>query len=260
MFEYKEAREWLKEAGQVAWEYYRNAEPSIKNKTTYMKEVDLKVQEILIEKIDKQYPDIGILAEEGNLRKEPKGEPTYFVLDPIDGTASFISGFPSWGIAFGVIESSKPSTGYFYMPATDDFFYTDAIGSVYRNDSKATMKKFEEIHRETLLLGVSRIHRNFKISPEYPGKVRSLGAVAAHICYVATGSADAALVSGRGVRIWDIVPGLAMLHRNGGTARYINGDDFIFTNELLSGNKLSMPVLFGHEKNIEYFIEHITTQ
>ena len=155
--------------------------------------------------------------------KEPEKGDTYFVLDPIDGTASFIAGFPVWGIALGVIESRNPSAGYFYMPAIDDFFYTDATGSVYRNDTEVKMKKFAKANRETLLLGISGIHREFEISPEYPGKVRSLGSAVSHICYAATGSADVALVS-HNVKIWDIVPGAAMLLRNGGIARYINGN------------------------------------
>ena len=50
MFEQNEAREWLKEAGKLAWNYYRKAVPSATENKTYVKEVDLIVQNFLLEK------------------------------------------------------------------------------------------------------------------------------------------------------------------------------------------------------------------
>jgi myo-inositol-1(or 4)-monophosphatase len=55
------------------------------------------------------------------------------VIDPIDGTASFVCGLPVWGIAVGVLEKKLPVAGYFYMPATGDFFAATTEGRVYRN-------------------------------------------------------------------------------------------------------------------------------
>ena len=255
MLQSTQARSWLKKAGTLALKYFRNANPAIKDDKTYVTEADLAVQSYLKEKIIKQFPDVGILSEEENYTKKPQDGKTYFVIDPIDGTAMFVSGLSIWGIAIGVIKSAIPIAGFFYMPATDDFYHTETNGSVYLNERKTQLKPFDKIQRESLLLTVSRAHKRFEINPDYPGKVRCLGSTEAHICYVATGGADAALVSDS--YIWDLAAGIAMLYRNGGTARYINGDEFIFSEELIMKRKLAAPVLLGQDSSIQYFIENI---
>ena len=255
MLKSAQARTWLKAAGTLALRYFRNANPSIKDDKTYITEADLAVQSYLNEKIINNFPDVGILSEEENYTKKPRDGKTYFVIDPIDGTAMFVSGLPIWGIAIGVIKSGVPIAGFFYMPATDDFYYTETDGPVYLNEIKTQLKPFDKIQRESLLLTVSRAHKRFEINPDYPGKIRCLGSTEAHICYVATGGADVALVSDS--YIWDLAAGIAMLYRNGGTARYINGDDFFFSEELIMKRKLASPVLLGQDNSIQYFIENV---
>ena len=250
-----QAKSWLKAAGNIALKYFRNVNPSIKDDKTYVTKADLAVQSYLKEQIIKNYPNVGILSEEENyLRKSNDGE-LYFVIDPIDGTAMFVSGLPIWGIAIGVVKSGKPIAGFFYMPATNDFYGTETVGPVYLNGSKTRLKPFDKIQRESLLLTVSRAHKWFNISPDYPGKARCLGSTEAHICYVATGGADVALVSGS--YIWDLAAGIAMLYRNGGTARYINGDEFFFSEELMMKRKLASPVLLGQNDSIQYYMDNV---
>jgi myo-inositol-1(or 4)-monophosphatase len=255
MLEYEQVNPWLKEAGALALQYYRNVKPSVKSDKTYVTEADLAVQSFLNEKIIKNYPDVGILSEEADYTRKPQDGETYFVLDPIDGTAMFVSGLPVWGISLGVIKSGKAIAGFFYMPATDDLYYTEIDGPVYLNESTTQLKPFTNGQRESLLLTVSRPHKLFDINTNYPGKIRSFGSTEAHICYVATGSADVAVVSK--VYIWDLAAGIAMLYRNGGTARYFNGDEFFFSEELLSKGQLTSPILLGHEESIRFYLEYL---
>ena len=255
MLKYAQAKSWLQAAGALALRYFRNVKPSMKDDKTYVTDADLGVQSLLEEKIVENFPDVGILSEENNYSKKPQDGETYFVLDPIDGTAMFVSGLPIWGIALGVIKSGKPIAGFFYMPVTDDFYYTETTGPVYLNETKTRLKPFDKVQRESLLLTVSRAHKRFDIHPDYPGKARCLGSTQAHICYVATGSADVALVSGS--YIWDLAAGIAMLYRNGGTARYINGDEFFFSEELFMKRKLALPVLLGQNSSIQFYIDNV---
>ena len=113
MLEYEQVNPWLKEAGALALQYYRNVKPSVKSDKTYVTEADLAVQSFLNEKIIKNYPDVGILSEEADYTRKPQDGETYFVLDPIDGTAMFVSGLPVWGISLGVIKSGKAIAGFF---------------------------------------------------------------------------------------------------------------------------------------------------
>ena len=69
----KQAKRWLKEAGKLALGYFRNVEPSLKDNHTYVTEADLKVQAYLVDKIDKYYPDIGVLVLGANSGKKGPG-------------------------------------------------------------------------------------------------------------------------------------------------------------------------------------------
>lgn len=250
----KQVKEWLENAGRLALKYFRNVEPSLKDNHTYVTEADLRVQDYLMERIQKAYPNAGVLAEERDLIKPPENGETYFAVDPIDGTASFVAGLPVWGIALGVINARQPVAGYFYMPATGDFFFTGEEGPVYRNDTIALMRPSQEIHRESIFLTVSRAHQKLSIQADYPGKIRCLGSTVAHICFTATGSADACAASS--CHIWDLAAGLALLVRNGGRAVYVNGETFSIDDHMLSGKKSPMPILFGSGRRIEYFRQH----
>lgn len=75
--------------------------------------------------IASRFPDHGILGEEFGTQD---GERRYlWVIDPIDGTKSFISGSPLFGMLIGVLEEGIPQAGLIRMPALDECF-AGAIG------------------------------------------------------------------------------------------------------------------------------------
>lgn len=69
--------------------------------------------------IRKRYPDHAILGEEGG---QDGAGPHGWVLDPIDGTRSFISGFPTWGTLIAYHEGSEPLVGIMDQPFTGERF------------------------------------------------------------------------------------------------------------------------------------------
>ena len=235
-------------AGKVAMKYYRHVKPSWKKNHTYVTEADLAVQDYLLQALDKYFPDDGIIGEENDFCKDPVSGNRYWILDPIDGTAAFTSGYPVWGIAMGLIDNDKPVGGCFFMPATSDLFITTPEGQVLRNGESTRIKKPEPLHRESVLLVISRFHREFTLDPQYPGKVRCLGSAIAHLCYAATGSADAAL-TGPAAYLWDIAAALPMLAVNGGTWVYLSGEAMDIK-DLLKGKPMPQPMLGGHPDTI----------
>src|SRR6476660_4751188 len=64
--------------------------------------------------IRQHFPDHGIIGEEfGNERTEAE---YVWVLDPIDGTKSFIAGFPLWGTLIALLHKSTPVFGMMHQP------------------------------------------------------------------------------------------------------------------------------------------------
>lgn len=79
---------------------------------------DREAERILRTHISGHYPDHAILGEEEG---ETAGTAPYrWIVDPIDGTKSFVAGVPLYGVLIGVEVRGEPSVGVIYLPALDD--------------------------------------------------------------------------------------------------------------------------------------------
>ncbi len=76
------------------------------------------------------FPDHGIIGEEfGNERTDAE---YIWILDPIDGTKSFICGMPAWGTLIALLRSGEPVFGMMNQPFTRERFSGDGGGASYR--------------------------------------------------------------------------------------------------------------------------------
>src|SRR5262245_13411787 len=82
---------------------------------------DREAEQVIRSIISRHFPDHSILGEESG---EAKGDPRYkWIIDPIDGTKSFIHGVPLYATLIGLEVDSKPSIGVVYLPALDEMVY-----------------------------------------------------------------------------------------------------------------------------------------
>jgi len=242
----------MEKASAIALMNFRQASVYRKSDKTYVTEADFNVQNYLEIHLQADFPDDGIIAEEEELIREPKSGSTYWVIDPIDGTASYINGMPTWGISIGIIKDDEPYAGFFYMPITGDFYSVENGSPVYLNGKVAQMRTPKALYRESLLLTQSSLHsKNYYIKRTYPGKVQGYGSNVTHLCYLATGSADAVLLEK--VKIWDMVVGMAMLKSNDGVFQGINSKYPITYDTLISGVINEWPLIVGHREIISKF-------
>ena len=244
---------WIEEhivhAGKLAMALFGNVSPSIKQNESYVTQADLEVQSYLVDAIRSSCPDDGIIAEEDEVSIQPaQGERTW-IIDPIDGTSSFVRGFPTWGIAVGIVEGDTPVGGFFYMPTTGDFFKTSKQGEVIKNDEVIRPRALPNQQKESVLLVDSKFHRMFEVDPDYRGKIRSLGSASAHASYVATGSADAVLFPD--LPVWDLAMGIALLSNAGASILYYDGSP-VSLRELVEHGRANQPLLCGQPQMIEH--------
>ena len=80
--------------------------------------------------IKKTFPEHGILGEEFEAER-PDAE-YIWVLDPIDGTKSFICGMPAWGTLIALTRRGEPIYGMMHQPFTREQFTGDGSGASYR--------------------------------------------------------------------------------------------------------------------------------
>lgn len=78
-------------------------------------EADRAVESLLRDRLRAQFPGHALLGEE--FGAEGRGDAPTWVIDPIDGTRSFITGWPVWGTLLALTQQGQPRLGILHMPA-----------------------------------------------------------------------------------------------------------------------------------------------
>src|SRR5437899_2549207 len=87
------------DAGNLALRHFRHVASERKADRTLVTAADREVEAFLVAALRSRLPEAGILGEEGTVHD---GRGSYrIVLDPIDGTAAFVAGLPTWCICIG---------------------------------------------------------------------------------------------------------------------------------------------------------------
>lgn len=117
------AIKWAREAGELTLQYYRSASLEIETKSdaSPVTIADRKAEELLRQRISAGFPDDAVLGEE---YPEKPGTSGYrWILDPIDGTKSFMSGVPLYGTLIGIEHGGESVVGVVGMPALNEYYY-----------------------------------------------------------------------------------------------------------------------------------------
>jgi histidinol phosphatase-like enzyme (inositol monophosphatase family) len=112
-----------REAGRSTLEFFRQENVAVewKHDATPVTIADRSAEEYLRRRIATVFPDDGILGEEFG---EQSGSSGYrWILDPIDGTKSFVSGVPLYGTLVGVELEGRSRLGVIVIPALDEYAY-----------------------------------------------------------------------------------------------------------------------------------------
>ncbi len=246
-------RDLVLAAGETAVHMRAGAGVHRKADRSFVTDADLAVQAALIDALHKRYPDDGIVAEEEGVGRGPPKARRVWVLDPIDGTASYASGLPGWGVSVGLVEDGRAVAGWFHMPVTGEVFEADAGGGMRMapdppSPLEATaLRPAEPFHRESSIFVDSGFHKRFLLDASFPGKVRSVGTTVGHLAYVAAGHADAVVLSN--VHVWDIASGMAMVAAAGGVTRYFDGTD-VDIMAYMAGEDVVRPMIAGHAETV----------
>ncbi|OQY68931.1 MAG: hypothetical protein B6D46_02195 [Polyangiaceae bacterium UTPRO1] len=204
------------EAGELARSFFRNVTAERKPDHTLVTAADRAVEKFLTPRLSELVPGARILGEEFGATGSSHAACTV-TLDPIDGTAAFIAGLPTWCITIGLLRRGVAVGGVTYLPMTGETYAADE--DVAEWNGRALGPTTAPERGDLFMLTHSEFHRGE--ARRFPGKIRSLGSTAYHMALVARGAATAAIL-GR-PHLWDIAAGAAMLRAIGGELRYRSG-------------------------------------
>lgn len=142
MLDLKERLEFAREAttvsGPLILGYYqdRNLVVELKRDRSVVTEADRNAELKLRELIRKAYPDDGIVGEE--FGAENGDREFCWVLDPVDGTQSFVCGVPLFGTLIGLTYRKKAVLGVVHFPALNELYFGSLGGGAWWTPRNAT--------------------------------------------------------------------------------------------------------------------------
>ena len=220
------------------------------NKTSSSDPRDIKLypdvaSENLIKKIINESSDYEILAEESGESSDNLGS-IFWVVDPLDGTANYNRDIPICCVSIGMIEDMKPLFGVIYDFNSDEIYCGDCINKVATlNNSPIHVSMINDKKDGVLITGLpfntdySDSSLNNLISDMQSWKkTRMIGSAAMASCYIASGKAE--LYKEKGIYLWDILAGAAIVEAAGGLAEIKNVRenyqvDVTFSNQKIKG-------------------------
>lgn len=169
--------------------------------------------------IRQTFPGHGIIGEEfGNERTDAE---YVWVLDPIDGTKSFITGMPAWGTLIALTRGGVPVYGMMHQPFTRERFTGDGLGARYRGpagERTLRTRRCAELS-EALLMTTSPLLMK-EADRESFGKVERAARLSRYggdcyaYCMLAAGHVD--LVIETELKPYDILPLIPIILGGGG--------------------------------------------
>lgn len=236
------AENLAKEAGQIIRPYFRKS-IAIERKTddSPVTIADKKAEEHMRAKIVKAFPDHGIIGEEfGNTNESAEFK---WILDPIDGTKSFICGAQSFGTLIALTQNDSPVLGVFYQPILDELLVGDNF-TTKLNGQTSMVRQCTEIEEAVLLttdhLNVHKYQNDngFNALVADVRLYRNWGD-----CYgyylLCSGFAD--IMIDPIMNIWDMAALLPIIKGAGGAFASYSGGDPLKDNSLVASNPVLLP-------------------
>ena len=202
------------------------------NKLSLSDKRDTKLQadvssENLIKQVISDDSNYEILAEESGKSSENLGE-TFWVIDPLDGTANYNRNIPICCVSIGMVANLKPVFGVIYDFNNDELYVGDCINKTTTLNGNTInvsdiCNKDEGIVVTGLPLSTDYSDsslQNLISDMQVWKKTRMIGSAAMASCYIASGKAE--MYKEKGIYLWDIIAGAAIVESAGGSAEILN--------------------------------------
>ena len=206
---------------------------------------DLKVNELIIQRINEKYKDINweILSEE-NVKKDSENPiiiaDWMWVLDPLDGTKDFIQGTNNYAMHLALNFRQKPYIGIVLIPEKDELWIADGekVWCEQKNGSKIKPKLSKNSKLEDMLLVTSKNHKNQTLKNLIQkinfNKVITMGSIGCKIASIVRGESDIyiclSLPGNSSPKDWDFAAPEAILKAAGGAITNLDNQEISYGN------------------------------
>jgi inositol-phosphate phosphatase/L-galactose 1-phosphate phosphatase/histidinol-phosphatase len=139
----------LDSASQICIQHFRSQVPfDIKQDDSPVTIADKAAEKALRDILAARYPKHAIYGEE---QGHSEGEGGTWVIDPIDGTKSFLLGNPLFGCLVGFVEDNVVQAGGLAMPALNEIWTADRTGSTLLNGKPCRVSECKQLDQANIL-------------------------------------------------------------------------------------------------------------
>jgi len=184
-----------KKAGEAIREIYKgDIEVEIKEDSSPLTKADKAANDVIVQELVLNYPDIPILSEEGKSipYEERKGWGLFWLIDPLDGTKEFIKKNGEFTVNIALISDGVPVLGVVYAPILNLCYYAKSGEGAYKDGVRLPSAK-----SDVFTVVASKSHNNEEtekfiesMKKEYPNLQTKFIGSSLKLCLVAEGVAD----------------------------------------------------------------------
>ena len=216
--------------GEVAAESFRTgvAVETKAGKTDVVTEADRAAQRRVEEVIREEHPEEPIVGEENDaLKAVPESGPAWIV-DPIDGTNSYVRELSTWATAVACVVDGTPVAACNALPALDDVYTADGEAA-YRNGADISVSTVADPERAAVVPTVwwprerrDEYARACEAIVDRFADLRRPGSAQVALAMVAAGAVEGVLTNVQ-TKPWDTVAGVHLVERAGGKVTDLQG-------------------------------------
>jgi 3'(2'), 5'-bisphosphate nucleotidase len=228
------------DAGAIIMKHYKTGlNVEIKGDNSPVTVADQQADGFISAALRQLTPNIPVISEEGDYENMPHTS-TYWLVDPLDGTRSFIKGEDEFTVNIGLVVNNRAHMGVIFAPALDKLYYTWTNGLAYKHLTKGfencevsgTPQKItvSKQSADGVRVIASKNHRNQETEDYIKTlKVKEfIGASSSYkFCLIAEGQADIYPRFGNTMQ-WDTCAGQAILEAAGGKVKTTDGGEFLY--------------------------------
>jgi myo-inositol-1(or 4)-monophosphatase len=205
----------------------------------YVTAWDRRSEAAILEVLAREAPGIAVLAEEGGGKRAS----TMWAVDPLDGTTNFTRGFPTVGVAVGLLDAGKPVIGVVIGPFLGIEFTAAAGQGAHRNGERLPAMGAIEPSKAVVATGFPFKNKALlaRYQPVLNAALRSFedlrraGSAALDLAWTAAGTFDGFFELG--LNTWDVAAGAALVLEAGGRVTdWSGGGDWVETGNILAGS------------------------
>lgn len=216
----------VREAGQKLMALWPKKNPGPLKTTqkpdgTFVTEADMQANETLVHGLSKLFPKDAILSEEGGGESLLSTADRIWIMDPLDGTQSFIDGDDDFSVLLALSDKNELTYGLMYFPARDLMAVAKKGQGAFVNNAKVSVATNSKPRDRSVYV------RNYEPKPNKYLYDQWMDSGLAFMC-LANGTLDGVILKIGRHKEWDIAAPLLMVQEAGGKVTDERGRPLVF--------------------------------